>query len=333
VPTAPSWRSIVFGGSRAEVLDMILRAADHIIRRVERFRGQNVRFEFTPEVFSLTEPDYVLEVCNALTERWDASDDRPVVLNLASTVEVGTPNVYADQIEYMHRNLARRGQVILSVHPHNDRGTAVWHDEQQARTPEGESEQVCFVKARAAENVGWGAGIGATPAQADLAAVISSAVRCGAFSCGRLRSMLRLAIRRAERDGKVAQNVAALAEIPAAPRRQSRSMNLDQIRALLGLELTPWWRAYLTFALMWAAARPTARPVLGRRGLQGRRDPRMQMPQGTPRPGGQEAAARLGDFEDRAVQAHDQDAPAGRGRLARPGQGAGRHQAEARRRL
>lgn len=194
MPTAPSWRSIVFGGSRAEVLDMILRAADHIIRRVERFRGQNVRFEFTPEVFSLTEPDYVLEVCNALTERWDASDDRPVVLNLASTVEVGTPNVYADQIEYMHPNLARRGQVILSVHPHNDRGTAVWHDEQQARTPEGESEQVCFVKARAAENVGWGAGIGATPAQADLAAVISSAVRCGAFSCGRLRSMLRLAI-------------------------------------------------------------------------------------------------------------------------------------------
>lgn len=66
----------------------------------------------------------------------------------------------------------------------------------------------------------------------------------------RLRSMLRLAIRRAERDGRIARNVAALAEIPAGPRRQSRSMSLDQIRALLGLELTPWWRAYLTVALM-----------------------------------------------------------------------------------
>jgi len=66
----------------------------------------------------------------------------------------------------------------------------------------------------------------------------------------RLRSTLRLAIRRAERDGKATRNVAALAELPAAPRRQSRSMNLPQIRALLGLELTPWWRAYLTCALM-----------------------------------------------------------------------------------
>ena len=65
----------------------------------------NVRFEFSPEVFNLTEPDYVLEVCDAMTALWDATPDRPVILNLPATVEIATPNVYADQIEYMHRNL------------------------------------------------------------------------------------------------------------------------------------------------------------------------------------------------------------------------------------
>ena len=85
----------------------------------------DIRFEFSPEVFILTEPDFVLELCNGLTELWEASPDRPVVHNLPATVEVATPNVYADQIEYMHRHLERRDSVILSVHPHNDRGTGV----------------------------------------------------------------------------------------------------------------------------------------------------------------------------------------------------------------
>ena len=74
---------------------------------------------------NLTEPDYVLDLCDAITTLWDATPERPVILNLPATVEVATPNVYADQIEYMHRNLARREGVILSVHPHNDRGTGV----------------------------------------------------------------------------------------------------------------------------------------------------------------------------------------------------------------
>jgi 2-isopropylmalate synthase len=125
VPTAPTWRSVVLGGSRGEVLGMILHAADRVLRGRDAARAENLRFEFTPEVFNLTEPDYVLEVCNAVTERWDASNDHPVVHNLPATVEISTPNLYADQIEYMHRNLARREQVILSVHPHNDRGTGV----------------------------------------------------------------------------------------------------------------------------------------------------------------------------------------------------------------
>ncbi|NUR85202.1 MAG: 2-isopropylmalate synthase [Nonomuraea sp.] len=118
--TAPTWRDVVLGRSRAEVKAMIMEAAALMARL-----GTRVRFQFSPEVFNLTEPDYVLEICNDLTRFWDASPDRPVTHNLPATVEIATPNVYADQIEYMHRHLERRDSVILSVHPHNDRGTGV----------------------------------------------------------------------------------------------------------------------------------------------------------------------------------------------------------------
>ncbi|MER7503048.1 2-isopropylmalate synthase [Nonomuraea pusilla] len=120
--TAPTWRDVVLGQDRQELRGTILRAASRMARLAE---GRPVRFEFSPEVFNLTEPDYVLEVCNALTALWDAAPDRPVIHNLPATVEIATPNVYADQIEYMHRHLDRRDAVILSVHPHNDRGTGV----------------------------------------------------------------------------------------------------------------------------------------------------------------------------------------------------------------
>ncbi|WP_240434881.1 2-isopropylmalate synthase [Streptomyces sp. YIM 130001] len=123
--TAPTWRDVVLGRSRAEVHTMILDAATHLLRRAEERPGDDMRFEFSPEVFNLTEPDFILEVCDSLTELWEASPDRPVVHNLPATVEIASPNVYADQIEYMHRHLARRDSVILSVHPHNDRGTGV----------------------------------------------------------------------------------------------------------------------------------------------------------------------------------------------------------------
>ncbi|MEU9864921.1 2-isopropylmalate synthase [Streptomyces sp. NPDC047971] len=123
--TAPTWRDVVLGRTRDELHALIREAATYLMRRAEERRGADIRFEFSPEVFNLTEPDYVLEVCNGLTELWEASPDRPVVHNLPATVEIATPNVYADQIEYMHRHLARRESVILSVHPHNDRGTGV----------------------------------------------------------------------------------------------------------------------------------------------------------------------------------------------------------------
>lgn len=121
--TAPVWRAVVLGKDRAQLRELIVAGA----RRVLELAGElpNARFQFSPEVFNLTEPDFALEICDAVTELWQASPHRPVTLNLPATVEVATPNIYADQIEYMHRNLARRDGVILSVHPHNDRGTGI----------------------------------------------------------------------------------------------------------------------------------------------------------------------------------------------------------------
>ncbi|WP_249521031.1 2-isopropylmalate synthase [Microbacterium sp. ER1] len=121
--TAPTWRDVVLGQDREGLRALILTGGQDVLRLAGDL--DNVRFEFSPEVFTLTEPDFVLDVCGVMTTLWDATPERPVILNLPATVEVATPNVYADQIEYMHRNLGRRDGVILSVHPHNDRGTGV----------------------------------------------------------------------------------------------------------------------------------------------------------------------------------------------------------------
>lgn len=121
--TAPIWRDVVLGRPAGEVKELILRGGRDVLELTDAM--PNVRFEFSPEVFNLTEPDYALDICDAMTTLWDATPERPVILNLPATVEVATPNVYADQIEYMHKNLSRRDSVILSVHPHNDRGTGI----------------------------------------------------------------------------------------------------------------------------------------------------------------------------------------------------------------
>ncbi|OZV77286.1 2-isopropylmalate synthase [Micromonospora echinospora] len=121
--TAPVWRNVVLGKERDELRELILAGGRDVLELAGHL--PNVRFEFSPEVFNLTEPDYVIEICDAMTELWEAIPERPVILNLPATVEISTPNVYADQIEYMHKNLARRDAVILSVHPHNDRGTGI----------------------------------------------------------------------------------------------------------------------------------------------------------------------------------------------------------------
>ncbi|MEU4344382.1 2-isopropylmalate synthase [Nocardia sp. NPDC023852] len=121
--TAPTWRDTVLGKERDALRELILAGGRDVLACTDDL--PNVRFEFSPEVFNLTEPDFVLDLCDRMTTLWDATAQRPVILNLPATVEVATPNVYADQIEYMHRNLARRDSVILSVHPHNDRGTGI----------------------------------------------------------------------------------------------------------------------------------------------------------------------------------------------------------------
>ena len=121
--TAPVWRETVLRKDRGELKNLILQGGRDVLELAGDLA--NVRFQFSPEVFNLTEPDFVLEICDAMTELWDARPERPVTLNLPATVEIATPNVYADQIEYMDRHLARRDSVILSVHPHNDRGTGI----------------------------------------------------------------------------------------------------------------------------------------------------------------------------------------------------------------
>ena len=121
--TAPVWREVVLRRDRAALRELILAGGRDVLELAGHL--PNVRFQFSPEVFNLTEPDYVIELCDAMTALWGATPERPVILNLPATVEIATPNVYADQIEYMHMHLARRDSVILSVHPHNDRGTGL----------------------------------------------------------------------------------------------------------------------------------------------------------------------------------------------------------------
>ncbi len=123
--TSKPFRDIVFGMSRTEVVQMAVSSV-HLIKRLASEQPETEWvLEYSPETFSSTELDFALEICNAVTAAWQATPDNKVILNLPATVEAATPNIYADQIEWMHRHLAHRDSVILSVHPHNDRGTAV----------------------------------------------------------------------------------------------------------------------------------------------------------------------------------------------------------------
>ena len=123
--TAPVFRDVVFGMSRDEVKELAVSS----VRLIKQLAAEQPEtewvLEYSPEVFTSTELDFALDVCNAVTAEWGATSTNKVILNLPATVEVATPNVYADQIEWMHTHLARRDSVILSLHPHNDRGTAV----------------------------------------------------------------------------------------------------------------------------------------------------------------------------------------------------------------
>jgi 2-isopropylmalate synthase len=123
--TSKTFRDNVFGMSKAEVVQMAVDAVKLIRELADAMPETRITLEYSPELFTATELDFAREVCDAVTAAWGATPQRKVILNLPTTVEIATPNIYADQIEWMHRNLARRDSVIISLHPHNDRGTAV----------------------------------------------------------------------------------------------------------------------------------------------------------------------------------------------------------------
>src|SRR5690606_15454558 len=122
---APAFRKIVFRMSRDEVRAIAVEGTRMVKAEVAKHPETHWRYEYSPEVFSTTEPDFALEVCNAVVDTWQPTVQDKIILNLPATIEATTPNLYADQIEWMHTHLAQRDKIVLSVHPHNDRGTAV----------------------------------------------------------------------------------------------------------------------------------------------------------------------------------------------------------------
>ncbi|MGX5110907.1 2-isopropylmalate synthase [Enterobacter cloacae] len=123
--TAPLFRRLVFGMEKAQIVELATRAT-HLIRQLcEENPDTRWQYEYSPETFCFTEPEFALEICEAVAEIWQPCEARPMIINLPATVEVNTPNVYADQIEYFCRHFSRRHDVCISVHPHNDRGTGV----------------------------------------------------------------------------------------------------------------------------------------------------------------------------------------------------------------
>jgi len=130
--TSTLQRRVVFGLDRDGVKDVAVQGARWCQKYAERLlTGTTVRWQYSPESFTGTELDYALEVCEAVMDVWQPTPEQPVVLNLPATVEMSTPNTYADQIEWFARGLGdRRSSVVLSLHPHNDRGTAVAAAEQ-----------------------------------------------------------------------------------------------------------------------------------------------------------------------------------------------------------
>jgi len=125
--TAPVFRDVVFRIGREECKQLAVEGTRHIMNYAEKILGDATDFgyEYSPEIFMDTELDFALETCEAVMDVWQPGPGREIILNLPCTVERSTPNVYADQIEWMSRHLSRREHVCLSVHTHNDRGTAV----------------------------------------------------------------------------------------------------------------------------------------------------------------------------------------------------------------
>lgn len=122
--TSTLQRDVVFNKSQDEIIDIAIAGTRMVKEHLADFDG-NVQLEYSPESFTGTEVDFALRICTAVQKEWDHATDAPIIFNLPATVEMNTPNVYADQIEWMSTHFGDRDNIILSVHPHNDRGTGV----------------------------------------------------------------------------------------------------------------------------------------------------------------------------------------------------------------
>ena len=123
--TSTLQRRVVFGLDKAGIKKIATDGAELCLSMMDSVKGTKVSFEYSPESYTGTELDFALEVCNAVNAIWQPTPEWKSIMNLPATVEMATPNVYADSIEWMSRNLDRRNSVVLSLHPHNDRGTGV----------------------------------------------------------------------------------------------------------------------------------------------------------------------------------------------------------------
>ncbi len=122
--TSTLQRRVVFGKERPEIIEIAIAGTRMVKEGMKNYDG-NLQLEYSPESFTGTELDFALEICTAVQKEWNNANENPIIFNLPATVEMNTPNVYADQIEWMNTHFKDREKVILSVHPHNDRGTGV----------------------------------------------------------------------------------------------------------------------------------------------------------------------------------------------------------------
>ena len=122
--TSTLQRDVVFGMNREQIIEIAVQGTKWVKEYAKDFPGKII-LEYSPESFTGTELDFALEICTAVQDTWGPTKENPMIINLPSTVEMNTPNVYADQIEWMNKHFKNRDSIILSVHPHNDRGTGV----------------------------------------------------------------------------------------------------------------------------------------------------------------------------------------------------------------
>ena len=122
--TSTLQRDVVFNMDREHIIDIAVKGTNMVKERAAKFPGKII-LEYSPESFTGTELDFALDICNAVQRTWGPTPENPMIINLPSTVEMNTPNVYADQIEWMIKHLDNRESIIISIHPHNDRGTGV----------------------------------------------------------------------------------------------------------------------------------------------------------------------------------------------------------------